>query len=138
MTYFKWDSSLDVKVSKMNDEHKILINCMNRLREKYQQQAPRGEVAKALSDLQKYTMEHFRDEEAFMKSINYPVFDSHKRIHDDLLATLQKHKTAFEQSGELSEPFFVFLKSWLMNHIKISDVAYGGYSEKRQLNTTAV
>lgn len=130
MSFLIWDQSLDVKVGKMNDEHKILIDYMNRLHDKYESKAPRGDILSALDALYNYTVEHFRDEEKYLSSINYPVFDAHKRTHEDLLSTFQTHKNAFKNGKDLGDQFFTFLRSWLTNHIKVSDVSYGNYAEK--------
>lgn len=60
-----------------------------------------------------------------MASIDYPLLDTHKRIHANLLEEFGAHKTNFEKTGELTTKFFSFLKLWLTAHIQGIDKKYG-------------
>ena len=127
MEYFKWDLSLDVQISQMNDEHKTLIDHMNKLHKCYQEQKPAAETSAAFDALYNYTKKHFADEEAYLASQHYPAYETHKRLHDDLLQKLDNYKKLFSETGQINNHFFAFLKSWLTSHIKVVDSQYGEY-----------
>lgn len=81
-----------------------------------------NEIVMLYNSLVRYTYIHFTDEENFMKQINYPYLESHKREHDFFIAQLEK--IYFEIEVEDIESIFQildFLKKWLENHVKISD-----------------
>ncbi len=125
---FSWSKELCTGVDLMDDEHGELVKRMNHLVQVLSEDSSaenEDQVRAAYSDLASYAIQHFADEEKFMESISYPDLESHKAIHQDLLAKV----TAF---GDLiGTPKFdgfeltSFLKSWLMKHILAVDKKYG-------------
>ena len=127
MSYLEWTPDLDVGVGEMNDEHKQLIELMNRFHEVAESNAPRADAVKALEELGEFTVKHFRDEEAVMERIGFPGLDPHRRIHKRLLEQLGEHVEKFKQSGQSGE-LLMFLKVWLKAHIKGIDTKYGAHA----------
>lgn len=124
MPYFEWTTQLDVGVDAMNDQHQRLIDIMNLLHQRVADKAPRDEIAGLVKSLADYTVRHFRAEESYMESLSYAGLARHRRIHEELLATLADHRRAFEQGATLGDEFFAFLKLWLSAHIKGIDKKY--------------
>lgn len=134
MAFLEWDQELDVHVDKMNQEHIKLIEYMNIVYDKSNNNAPKPEISQALSELANYTVQHFKDEEAYMESIAFPKLDSHKLIHKDLLKKVTAYINDFEKGdGSLPKEFFNFLKLWLLAHIKGIDVKYGDFASAKSL-----
>lgn len=129
MTIMNWDQSLDVGVEKMNDEHKGLLVLMNKLHDLYENGETGSAILTTMRRLGAATAAHFKDEEEFMQSIGYDRFDSHKRIHTELL---QRYGDFMEKAeaagGKVDDEFFKFLKFWLSAHIKGIDVKYGEFA----------
>lgn len=127
MTYFEWDTSLDVNVQAMNDQHKKLIDLMNELQEKNEAGRGKQELIEAANALIAYTRKHFADEEQYMESIGYSRLESHKKLHENLLAELESRVEAFSagQDPKLGDEFTTFLKTWLATHIRGIDTKYG-------------
>lgn len=129
MTYFKWTPDFDVKVQTMNDQHKVLIDIMDKLYELNDNGANKRDIQHKLDELGAYTRKHFADEERYMDSIDFEGRDRHKIIHKHLLTELDRHTTNFKELHQsLSEDFFFFLKHWLSSHIKHIDIKYGNVS----------
>lgn len=129
MGYFQWDDKLDTGVDNMNDEHKFLIDLMNKLHDVHTSDAKTSVIGKAFDDLANYTIKHFKDEEEYMASINYPDLLIHQGVHKSLLDKVMEFKDKFKKEGKLHDDFFPFLKMWLVSHIKGIDVKYGQYSK---------
>lgn len=125
MAVIVWSDKLDIGVPQMNEQHKQLIGIMNRLQLLHESSASRGEVSAELDSLAECTVNHFAAEEAYMESIDYSGLTTHKLIHKTLLTKFVEHKQAFDDGGDLSNAFFVFLKNWLTAHIQGIDKKYG-------------
>ncbi|MCU7801075.1 MAG: bacteriohemerythrin [gamma proteobacterium symbiont of Lucinoma myriamae] len=85
-------------------------------------------VSEILSELADYTKIHFAVEESLMRILDYPGYEDHKEIHDELLNNvleLQK-KVAFGKTA-ISFELMHFLKSWLSKHILEEDMQYSGF-----------
>ena len=77
------------------------------------------EILKTLEELKSYTTYHFRDEEAYMKSIRYEGLESQKRAHAAFISRLEEIDLAKIQENprEYLESLIEFLLGWLINHI---------------------
>ncbi len=129
MSIMEWNEELDIGVSSMNNQHKKILDLMNKLHDLSASGAGKQELGVAINELADYTVQHFKEEEAYMESIDFPKLTLHKGIHTDLLNKLGKHKEAFEAGdGEIGEEFFDFLKLWLTAHIKGIDKKYGEHA----------
>jgi hemerythrin-like metal-binding protein len=73
--------------------------------------------------LAKYTVEHFRTEEALMEKLNYPEMAVHKAAHEELL-TKVTDLIAGVESGKVTLPLTLgrFLADWISHHIRGNDL----------------
>lgn len=130
MAILEWSDELNVGVNSMNDQHKVLLDLMNTLHDKFKAQAEFEELKVTLDLLKDKTIKHFKDEEAFMESFAYEKLKSHKAIHKQLLENFGKHYQSFLDEKALNDDFFNFLQLWLRAHIKGIDKQYGEASKK--------
>lgn len=130
MPLMNWDSSLDVGVNKMNDEHQQILSLMNRIYDAREAGQTGPDIITLLERLGQVTIDHFRDEEAYMEKIGYPGITSHKLIHKDLLDKFTAFASEIRANGgEVPEKFLTFLKLWLSAHIRGIDMKYGPKAE---------
>ena len=130
MPLMNWDSSLDVGVDKMNDEHQQILSLMNRIYDAREAGQTGPDIITLLERLGQVTIDHFRDEEAYMEKIGYPGITSHKLIHKDLLDKFTAFASEIRANGgEVPEKFLTFLKLWLSAHIRGIDMKYGPKAE---------
>lgn len=127
MSLLQWNDKLDVCVDGMNQEHVELIRLMNIVYDANSGGIGRARIGVALNNLVQYTVKHFKNEEAYMKSVEFSGLKSHKYIHKDLLSRVEKYVGDFNSSGSdtLPSDFFEFLKFWLVSHIQGIDMKYG-------------
>lgn len=133
MPLMNWSDALDVGVSAMNEEHKVLLSLMNRLYDENAAKKGHAAMVRTFVELERKVHEHFADEERFMTSIRYEGLDSHKMIHRSLEASLAQHREAFVASGadHIEDAIFRFLKLWLSAHIQGIDTKYGKVARGR-------
>ena len=123
MDSLKWDDSYSVGDARLDEQHKGLIRLINRLGSG----AP-GPIV--LDELQIYVDEHFRDEERMLETAGYPDLAAHKLQHAAFEEWLEASRQACrsgEVVGLLRDSISSYLKTWLINHILVSDKAYAGY-----------
>ena len=124
----EWDDRFDTGVPAMNEQHKKLIDLMNELYDAGQQKAAKPVIVAAIEALEKWTVRHFQEEEAFMESISYPDLEVHRGTHRSLLKTFLEYKAeAVGGNGVVPAKFFHFLKFWLSSHICGIDAKYGKF-----------
>lgn len=71
-------------------------------------------------------MEHFADEEAYQRAIDYEGVAEHHQKHEEFTQTILEQEKILEESGHASENIEQFVKivnDWLVNHIVHSDQA---------------
>ncbi|MDH3235780.1 MAG: bacteriohemerythrin [Alphaproteobacteria bacterium] len=125
MDTLKWDDSYSVGNARLDDQHKGLIRLINRL-------GSGAPVPIVLDELQIYVDEHFRDEERMLGKAGYPELAAHKLQHAAFEEWLEASRQACrsgEVVGLLRDSISSYLKTWLINHILVSDKAYSGYVE---------
>ena len=80
--------------------------------------------------LEAYSMTHFSEEEAYMRSIRYGGYARHKQIHDyfrdKTLVSLKKDLELSHYSTAAVERFVGIMNNWLKNHIMQEDQAIVG------------
>ena len=125
MPIMEWNSTLDVGVEAMNNEHKHILDLMNRIHDASASGTTGAPVTALVDELAQVTVDHFSDEEAYMQSVGYDGLDTHKLIHADLLNKYGAYAQEIHAAdGKLPDQFLTFLKLWLTAHIKGIDMKY--------------
>jgi hemerythrin len=88
-------------------------------------------VNETLEFMKAYVVEHFNDEEAYQLRIGYPGYQSHKKVHDDMVAYVLAVSAQYEHSGydeKLMQQFAGKLLAWLINHVAAEDQRIADYA----------
>jgi hemerythrin-like metal-binding protein len=134
----EWDDSFSVGHSKIDSQHKKIIELINYADECIKLKNGDYENANtALNNMFDYLDIHFKTEEELMGISNYPEFVKHKSLHFEFVkkwSELNK-KIIKENSFEFMSELSGFLKDWLIKHILITDKKFGEFlihSSKQQ------
>lgn len=135
MSLVKWNTNYSVEHTAMDSQHQRLFDLINKLHEAMGQGKGRETLPEIFESMLQYTKVHFTAEEALLKKHNYPNFEAHKKLHDDLIAKLTQLQKQF-LSGDFSVSMQTrdFLQGWLVEHIKGNDLKYGAYLKERGLS----
>lgn len=128
MSFYTWTDDLTVGNPALDDQHKLLIDLINRYHDSLEQNGARSALLASFRAIAEFAIRHFRDEEAQMARCAYPQIERHKMIHKQLLdrvGTLGQQLAAGEAGIENQIQFF--LKNWLTAHIKGIDQQYTPY-----------
>lgn len=83
--FSQWKESYKIGHPQIDAQHQKLFEIAN---EAFQEVSPSQRDQKnkeTMKHLYEYMKEHFKDEEAFMKEINYPQYEEHKQLHKEII-----------------------------------------------------
>ena len=123
--FFKWSSDYSVNIKTIDDQHRELVNILNRLFVAVSKQEGHKAIAGILDALTSYTQTHFALEERLMRQAKYKDIDAHMEEHKKLLERLDRlrNRHMLEEKPIYFE-MLSFLKRWLKEHIQGVDRKY--------------
>ncbi|MEJ2404650.1 MAG: bacteriohemerythrin [Candidatus Thiodiazotropha sp.] len=126
--FVEWTDALSVGIEEIDEQHKVLVELVNQMHEAIHERHGSDVVKSILNDLAEYTRIHFAVEESLMRILNYPGYENHKEIHEELLESVTELQEKVA-TGKTSIGFELmhFLKTWLTKHIMEEDMQYSGF-----------
>ncbi len=132
MTLLTWSHACTVGVKAMDDQHGILMDTMNELRDDLLHGCNREQLDESLERLVDFTRKHFASEEHLLQAYNFPGLLEHRAAHQRLLSEIRKTVRRAENCDSLQvHPLLEFLRSWYMEHIESLDRQYGPWLNAR-------
>ena len=123
--YATWKPKYNIGIKEIDDEHKKLMNLINKLQLAIRYHQDESFEKEALDELVEYTRSHFKREEEIMVTYGYPDYLEHKKLHDEMAAKVQEHVENFERDGHSALLKIVpFIRDWLTTHIYGVDQSY--------------
>jgi len=133
-----WQNDYALGVDYIDEAHKQLFLVIYRFLsviEERETENRKALCAAMLRYLVKYTLNHFNQEEAYMRKINYEGYQIHKQIHDNLKNHTIPHLNHMLEEQKYSDDaiarFSAVLLSWLASHILVEDCAISGEMKSR-------
>lgn len=137
MERFVWDDKLKIGVEVVDKAHAKLFRITNRLLEASEDMdiSPNA-YREGIKYLEAYSVTHFSEEEAFMRSIQYKGYTHHKKIHDNFrektLLSLKRDLDLSGYSRSAVQRFVGIMNNWLKEHIMMEDQAIVGKGALRR------
>jgi hemerythrin len=101
-------------------------------------------VREGLQYMAGFCQSHFEREEAYMRQINYPHYEAHKRYHDEMVQTSNRYlpSLANPDSEEIDQEYVLKVLGatygWQMIHIAMEDMAIVGKGATAQPKETSI
>ncbi|HAF60204.1 MAG: bacteriohemerythrin [Anaerovoracaceae bacterium] len=139
-----WKDQYELGVPVIDAQHKELFRRVDsflqvlRSENSWDEKIP--EINETLEFMKNYVVEHFRDEEEYQRSIDYPGYDAHKQLHADMVKYVLEVSRQYEQSNkneELMQQFGGRLLAWLINHVAAEDQRIADYAKKKGVSGNA-
>lgn len=128
MSFIVWDSSLSVGIDIIDEQHKQIIDSINKLdkviKSRDSLDSYTDELQIVINDLINYTVIHFNFEEEMLEKANYQFFNAHKKAHDSFAGRVLKYQERLLAGEDVAKELVHELKTWLLNHIKREDKDY--------------
>lgn len=132
MAVIGWKSIYETGIVALDNEHRGLIQEINRLYEAVRDKRGEAVLVDILTMLEKYTVDHFQHEEKLMEEYHYAGLAEHKKIHQELIDEIQEFKKKNTSGTEdLAKELLTFLRGWVLEHILKVDKEYGAFLESR-------
>jgi len=128
-----WSKNLEVGVELIDSQHKNWFEKADKLFEAGKTGKSKEHIIQMFDFLDEYTRTHFRDEEKYMQSINYPEISSQKQMHADFIKKLTELRKQYSDEGANISVIISanqFILEWLTKHISNADKKIGEYAKK--------
>ncbi|MDD5058737.1 MAG: bacteriohemerythrin [Sideroxydans sp.] len=123
--FFKWSPEYSVQIKTIDDQHKVLVDILNRLFVAVSKREGDKAIAGILDALMSYTQKHFSLEERLMYQAHYPDLEAHMEEHRKLIEKLDMlSKKYLLEDKPIYFEMLSFLKTWLREHIMGVDQRY--------------
>lgn len=134
----EFDKSLVTGNEMIDEQHKELIEKIDKLLACCEQGGGKIQAIKMLDYLAEYTEYHFGEEEKLQEEVAYPGIEEHKKNHAEFKKAVEElHEMLSEEEGP-SDAFVAAVKKnvvdWLFNHIKNLDKALAAYVQREAGN----
>ena len=123
-----WKERYNIGVDFIDREHKKLFSILNKLLAAGKEgEKSRWACQEGIKYFKDHAMKHFSEEEAYMASIHYIGYDTHRRLHDNfrkkMLPALEKELKQTAYSEDAVSHFLGVCSGWLIGHTLTEDHA---------------
>jgi hemerythrin len=121
-----WNNEYSVGVNNIDNQHLRIMTIINDLHMSIQLGRGRGAIKAILVELMACTRVQFQFEEELLKVLEYPEYEEHVGLHDEIRNRIHiLHHVALDENEP--ELVLIFLKEWWRNHILVEDMKYSEY-----------
>lgn len=122
MAYFVWANDMVIDGGAIDEEHKKLVDLLNRLHDATSQGRGREVVGQLLTELISDTAQHLQHEEAAMAAAGFPNLERHKIGHQAFMDELHRLQQRYQQGSiAVAAQLSSVLRDWLSLHIRRND-----------------
>lgn len=130
----EWSDELSIGIPEIDIEHRFLVALVNGLHSKILANESQQSLAETFSHLIRYTEKHFRNEEAVMQAVGFPLLEQHQDQHFDLADHATDLCRAYLSGAKsIDLELLAFLKDWISHHILIEDSKIADYLGDRSV-----
>lgn len=129
---FKRNKMLSIREQCIDEQHEELFNLVEQIGNILDKHITRKELKKILFKLFKCMKDHFKYEEEYMKSIEYPLVDEHILIHKNILKSMINFLIEAKTTNDLKEKLHKCSRNWLINHIIKEDAKIYHFIKSKQ------
>jgi len=135
MDIINWKDEFSVGIAEMDDQHKKMIEMINRLIAEQNTLTDPQTIAELLTEMTDYAQVHFRAEEYLMAEYGYDRKTQQEEQHQAFIdETMEFCSAADIGPNILSVALLDFLRTWLVDHILQEDMQYKDFFKSKGLN----
>lgn len=132
---FQMTKDIETGNQQIDKEHVELFSIINDFVDACSKGKGRDEILSTVTFLQKYTKNHFSNEEQLQRLHKYPHFMAHKHFHDNFIRTIDNILAQFNKEGvsiALVGKINMEIGNSLIAHIKTEDVKLAKFLQEKQ------
>lgn len=133
MAFFTWESKYELGIPEIDNQHKKWVAILNKFYDQVSKSDLKQNMLEMLDEALDYTKFHFREEEKFMASINYAKIDDQKRMHKDIITTLENFRKTINSDKTITSMSLTNeMKKWFKEHILVEDKKYADFLKQKK------
>lgn len=118
----EWDERFSLNHALIDLQHQELFELANAAQRLDPNNANKAELSKLFKEFYDYMAKHFKEEEAYMQSLDYPLLEKHKKFHESIIEGMTKILQEKKGVVELQKSIQMIAKKWLVEHILENDL----------------
>lgn len=120
-----WSDDFALNLPEIDAQHQVLFGLIDELWKAIVARSGRDDQLRLIGDLEDYAVQHFKEEELFMRSTGFPRLAEHKLAHETYVRRIASERASIiSGSPTLSLDLLRFLQDWLVDHIQVLDREY--------------
>ena len=123
----KWDDAYSLGIKNIDDQHKKLFEIVGKIFSLQESGDVKENIRTILHELFAYIKVHFRDEEEFMKKIDYPDLAHHRELHKYLVHAVSMILNDPSRLDIIQTKLRVIAKQAMIDHILEEDIKFQQY-----------
>ena len=118
----QWSERFSLHQEILDDQHKELFRLANLVRNLNIKTTTREKLGSLFKEFFYYMEHHFKEEEAYMQSIEYPYLEQHHQFHQSIIDGMTKILREKKTMEELQISMKFITQKWLVEHILENDL----------------
>ncbi|MGL1956392.1 MAG: bacteriohemerythrin [Colwellia sp.] len=132
--HLPWLDKFAIGIESIDKDHKVLIFLVNRIYADNLVNAPTDEFLYVLQDLLNYSQYHFKREKVVLEACNFPEFEQHCQIHNELISQLKEFiaQVKLGLSSDEKNKVLKLVLHWLFEHLEGADKTIQRYTDGKE------
>ncbi len=127
-----WNPRYETGIQFIDDQHKQLLDLVNKLHDGFQSGMPKDEINALLDFMVVYIANHFTTEESFMQEHGYPDLKAHQAQHMTFMTKVKHLAERWKTSTPpTASEFARFIQDWLAHHVSEVDMGFTSWARRR-------
>jgi hemerythrin len=118
----EWSERFSLNHELLDAQHQELFELANAAQRLDPNNANKAELGRLFKEFYDYMGKHFKEEEAYMQSIDNPLYEKHKKFHESIIEGMTKILKEKKGVVELQKSIQMIAKKWLAEHILENDL----------------
>lgn len=118
----EWSEKFSLHHALLDQQHQELFDLANAVQALDPNSADKVALGKLFKEFFDYMAKHFKEEEAYMQSLDYPLLETHKKFHESIIEGMTKILKEKKGVAELQKSMKMIAKKWLVEHILENDL----------------
>lgn len=118
----QWKESFTLHHDRIDAQHKELFRLANFVENLDPRSITKLELSALFKEFFDYMQEHFKEEEAYMARIEYPLLQDHQKLHQEIIDSITNLLREKRSIQELQHAMKEASHKWLVEHILHNDL----------------
>ncbi|ECH3612797.1 iron-binding protein [Campylobacter upsaliensis] len=136
MKKIDWTKEFSINNYALDKQHELIFDITNRANElakevlEHYDDSLQEELKKTIVKLFDYIKIHFKDEENYMREIDFPLLEEHKASHKFLVEKTKEILNYSKDPQNFAKEFAILTKDWIAKHFCVDDKWIDAYKYK--------